>query len=80
MVVHKFMRSMAAGPPKGFIIGIVISTVAAVALTLFAILHRGHTAMNGVLFDTGWQFDIVLQSSLTLNAANVAAAIAAAPA
>lgn len=66
------------GPPKGFIIGIVVSAVVTVALLVFALTHHGRG--NAVLFATGWQFDIVLQSPLTLNAANVAAAIAAAPA
>jgi hypothetical protein len=66
------------GPPKGFIIGIVVSAVVTVALLVFALTH--HDRGNAVLFATGWQFDILLQSPLTLNAANVAAAIAAAPA
>jgi hypothetical protein len=66
------------GPPKGFIIGIVVSTVVTVALLVFALTHHGRG--NAVLFATGWQFDIVLQSPLSLNAANVSAAIAAAPA
>ncbi|HLW82479.1 MAG TPA: hypothetical protein VKS20_10615 [Candidatus Acidoferrales bacterium] len=66
------------GPPKGFIIGIVVSTVVMAILFALSIMHvrRG----RAILFDTGWQFDIVLQSPLTLNAANVAAAITAAPA
>ncbi|HXT86990.1 MAG TPA: hypothetical protein VN745_08210 [Verrucomicrobiae bacterium] len=66
------------GPPKGFIIAFVVSAVGGVALTMAALLHRKHEALNSSLvFDTGWEFDIVLQKPLTLDAASVNAAIAA---
>lgn len=63
------------GPPKGPIIAASIGGV--VALTVVGILlsHRhGHEARD---FDTGFQFEIVLQAPLTLDSARVAAAVAA---
>ena len=66
------------GPPKSFIIAFVVSAVAGVALMMAALLHRKHEAVsNSLFFDTGWEFDIILQKPLTLDAASVNAAIAA---
>ncbi len=61
------------GPSTGEIVGIAVaSAVPVVAILLW---HRGRG--DRVIFDTGWQFEMVLQSPLTLDAASVAAAVAA---
>ena len=65
------------GPPKSFIIAFVVSAVATTALMVAVLLHRKHEAVSSLFFDTGWEFDIVLQKPLTLDAASVNAAIAA---
>jgi len=54
----------------GAIVGFVVASVAAVVVTILLIHHHG--AGNGVLFDTGWQFDMVLQTPLIVNAASAA--------
>lgn len=61
------------GPGVGTAIGIGVGlAVVAIVATILAVRH-GAGARNGVLFDAGWQFDVVLQNPLTLNAASVAA-------
>lgn len=63
------------GPSKGAVIGASLGGL--VALTVVGILlsHRhGHEARD---FDTGFQFEMVLQAPLTLDSARVAAALAA---
>lgn len=61
------------GPSKGAIIGASLGGVAAVVLvTVLTTRHRG--SGNHVLFDNGWQFQMVLDTPLTLDAARVAAA------
>jgi hypothetical protein len=66
------------GPNVGVIAGASLGVTAAViAVTLIA--HRGGY-YSPILFDTGWQFEMVLQSPLALDASSVAAAMAAAPA
>jgi hypothetical protein len=66
------------GPNVGVIAGASLGVTAAViAVTLIA--HRGGY-YGPILFDTGWQFEMVLQSPLALDASSVAAAMAAAPA
>jgi hypothetical protein len=47
------------------------SAAAAIAIVVLWHYHRGS---SGVLFDTGWQFEMVLQSPLTVDAGSVAAA------
>ena len=62
----------------GAVVGLAIGGAAAtVAIVLLGHYHRGST---GVLFDTGWQFEMVLESPLSVDAASVAAAAAASPA
>jgi hypothetical protein len=51
---------------------VVGTTVAAIVALVLLGHHQG--GWNGVLFDTGWQFEMVLQSPLTVDAASVAAA------
>lgn len=66
------------GPNVGVIAGASLGVTAAV-IVVTLIAHRGGYS-SPILFDTGWQFEMVLQSPLTLDAASVAAAMAAAPA
>jgi hypothetical protein len=35
-----------------------------------------HHGVSGVLYDTGWQFDMVLNSPVSIDAASIATAIA----
>jgi hypothetical protein len=61
------------GPHYGPIIGTAASGVAAmVVLAILAHRHRG----DYVFFEAGWQFEIIMQSPLSLDADRVAAAIA----
>lgn len=56
----------------GTAIGIAVaSAAAAIAIPLIFIHHAGGSA---VLFDVGWQFEMVLESPLEVDAASVAAA------
>lgn len=55
------------GPPKGFIIGLAVSTAATAALLAIALTHRGHGPGGSVIFDTGWQFNMVLNQPLPVN-------------
>jgi hypothetical protein len=66
------------GPNVGVIAGASLGVVAAVVVVTL-IAHRGGY-YSPILFDTGWQFEMVLQSPLVLDASSVAAAMAAAPA
>ena len=61
------------GPSIGTVVGITVgATVAGIVALVLLGHHQG--GGNGVLFDTGWQFEMVLQSPLTVDAASVAAA------
>jgi len=63
------------GPPKGPIIAASLAGMAALIVTGIIFRNRhGHQARD---FDTGFQFEIVLQAPLTLDSARVAAALAA---
>jgi hypothetical protein len=60
-------------PNMGAVVGVAVG--ASVAGTVAAVLlSRRHNASSGMLFDTGWQFEMVLQSPLSVDAASVAAA------
>jgi len=62
-------------PHTGAIVGVALAGVAATAaLVILGHYHRGGRI---VLFDTGWQFEMVLESPLSVDAASVAAAGAA---
>jgi hypothetical protein len=39
-----------------------------------AVLEHYHRGNSGVLFDTGWQFEMVLETPVTVDARSVAAA------
>jgi len=62
------------GPPMGLIVGLSVGGTA--ALILLGMLAGRHHAANTdlVLYNAGWQFQMVLDSPLTLDAAQVAAA------
>jgi len=60
-------------PGLGAAIGIGVGLAAAGIVALIITTHRGG-GYNGVLFDAGWQFNLVLQGPLSLNAASIAAA------
>lgn len=60
----------------GLFIGIAVAS--AVATLLLAILLRRHSgAGNSVLFDAGWQFEIVLKVPVSIDAARIADILAA---
>lgn len=59
----------------GAAIGIGVGLAAAGILGAVLAVHHSR-ASNGVLFDAGTQFEMVLQTPLSLNAASVAAAVA----
>ncbi|MGO8789059.1 MAG: hypothetical protein ACLQVL_16980 [Terriglobia bacterium] len=61
----------------GAIVGLGIGGAAAVIA--IAVLTRYHRGGSVVLFDTGWQFEMVLESPLSVDAASVAAATPGAP-
>ncbi|MDE3149559.1 MAG: hypothetical protein KGL37_08825 [Acidobacteriota bacterium] len=65
------------GPPMGVVIGAMLGVFAAFTIAMFAWMHHRQTNVNYVLFDAGWQFQMVLSSPLTLDAAQVAAAASA---
>jgi hypothetical protein len=65
------------GPSIGTVVGVAIGATAAGTIAI-VLLNRRHYGSNGVLFDTGWQFEMVLQSPLSVDAASVAAAAAVA--
>jgi hypothetical protein len=62
------------GPPKGLIIGLSLGGTA--ALVILGVIGAHHSANNTdfVLYDAGWQFQMVLDSPITLDSAQVAAA------
>ncbi len=62
------------GPPKGAVIGGTVGAFAVTVLTLAIFGHR-HARDQARDFDTGFQFEIVLQTPLTLDRARVANAL-----
>ena len=65
-----------SGPSMGTAIGIGVGLTAVGIVAAVLSIHHLH-ATNAVLFDAGWQFEMVLESPLSLNGASVAAAVAA---
>ena len=65
-----------SGPSVGTMVGIGIGLTAAV--TVAGLLYLHHLGGGGAaqVFDTGWQFEMVLQSPLRVDASSVAAASA----
>ena len=63
------------GPSIGTIAGVAVGVIAAAVVTAVVLgRHRGRD--GDTLFDTGYQFEMVLQTPLFLDGANVAAAVA----
>ena len=58
-----------SGPSTGLIVGGVVGTV---AVGVLALVFAGHHRGNGVLFDSGWQFDIALQTPLVIDLGSAA--------
>jgi len=83
---HSFSASTFPQPPLqapashiGAAIGIgIAATAAGIAIPLILIHHGGRGA-GGVLFDAGWQFEMVLESPVSVDAASVAEAAAHSP-
>lgn len=63
------------GPSKALVTGVGIAAVVGVMATVGILSHRHHGEARD--FDTGFQFEIVLQSPLTLDSARVATAVGA---
>jgi hypothetical protein len=63
-------------PPSPHFGAAIAAGIAAMAAGIVAavLLARHRGGGNGILFDTGWQFDLVLKSPVSVNAANIAAA------
>jgi hypothetical protein len=62
-------------PHYGVAIGLAVGAAAG-GIVIAVLAARHHGAGSSVLFDSGWQFEMVLQSALSVNAASVAAAVA----
>jgi hypothetical protein len=72
--------SPAVQPPAshmGAVVGLAVGGAA--AMIAIAVLGHRHLGSSGVIFDTGWQFEMVLDSPLSVDAASVAAAAVASP-
>ena len=65
------------GPPKGPVIGGIVGGFAAITIGMVVWAHHRANNYDFVVFDVGWQFQVVLDSPVTLDAAQVAAAAAA---
>jgi hypothetical protein len=65
------------GPSIGTVVGVTVGATVAGTVAM-VLLSRRRNGSRGVLFDTGWQFEMVLQSPLVVDAASVAAAAAVA--
>jgi hypothetical protein len=62
------------GPPKGLIIGLSLGGTAAFVVLGVLVGHHSANNTDFVLYDAGWQFQMVLDSPVTLDAAQIAAA------
>jgi hypothetical protein len=68
------------GPNPAVITGAVLGGAAAFTILGFVLTHHHNAQLDYVVFDGGWQFQMILQQSLTLDASKVAAAAAVPPA
>jgi hypothetical protein len=64
------------GPPVGLIVGLSLGGTAALVILGVIGAHHNANSTDFVLYDAGWQFQMVLDSPITLDAAQVAAAAA----
>jgi len=67
------------GPSKGVVIGATVGGFAAFTIGMLVWVHRRANSYDYAVFDVGWQFQMVLDGPVTLNAAQVAAAAAMTP-
>lgn len=65
------------GPSPAVVIGAVMGGGAAVTIGALLWAHHRATSLDYVLFDAGWQFQIVLQQPLTIDMVRTATAAAA---
>lgn len=65
------------GPSKAVVIGAMTGGFAAFTVGVLVWAHHRANSYDYVVFDSGWQFQMVLESPLTLDAAEVGAAAAA---
>ena len=63
------------GPSMGAVVGLAVGGAAATIAVIFLSHRHAGGGYNGTLFDTGWQFELVLQAPLAVDAASVAAAV-----
>ncbi len=61
------------GPSIGAVVGVTVGIIAAAIITTAVLVHHNGGG-NAVLFDTGWQFEMVLKAPATLSLANIALA------
>jgi hypothetical protein len=64
------------GPSPGELVGISVGVTAAVLIASLLYVHHRANSYDFVVFDVGWQFQMVLDSPVDLDAAQVAAAAA----
>jgi len=64
------------GPSPALVGGVMAGATAGLLVGMFAWAHHRANSYDFVVFDSGWQFQMVLDSPLTLDAAQVAAAAA----
>jgi len=62
------------GPPKGLVIGSMLGGFAALTVGMLVWAHHRANSYDFVVFDSGWQFQMVLDSAVTLDAAQIATA------
>ena len=65
------------GPSKAVVIGSVTGAFAAFTIGMIALVHHRVNSYDFVVFDVGWQFQMVLDSPVVLDAAQVASAAVA---
>lgn len=62
------------GPNPAVLVGISVGGSAALLIGMLLLAHHHANSTDFVLYDAGWQFQMVLDSQVTLDAAQVAAA------
>jgi hypothetical protein len=62
------------GPNPAVVVGISLGGTAALLIGVLLLAHHGANNTDFVLYDAGWQFQMVLDSPVTLDAAKVAVA------
>jgi hypothetical protein len=62
------------GPNPAVVVGISLGGSAALIIGMLLLAHHSANNTDFVLYDAGWQFQMVLDSPVTLDAAQVAAA------